>query len=253
MRSSDRVELTFLGSGDAFGSGARFNTCFLVEAQGQSFLIDCGGSALLSLKQFRVDTNHLDSILITHMHGDHFGGLPILLLEAELFFKRSRPLRLIGPPGMEKGLRAAQEALYPGSSTRDPGFDLQIVEYEPRQTFCFGRDDDFSGMAHPVVHGASIDAFGLRLEIDERVIAYSGDTEWTDELLELSRAADLFICECSSYDIDIKGHLNYTSILAWRESLACKRLILTHLGPDVIELSQSLEIECARDGLKIDV
>ena len=70
------MHLDFLGTGDAFGSGGRFNTCFLVERSEASLLIDCGASSLIAMRRFGVDPNSIAAILISHLHGDHFGGLP---------------------------------------------------------------------------------------------------------------------------------------------------------------------------------
>jgi ribonuclease BN (tRNA processing enzyme) len=76
--------LQALGCGDAFGSGGRFHTCFHVSARVVSFLVDCGASALIAMRRFGVDPNTIRTVLISHLHGDHFGGLPFLLLDAQL-------------------------------------------------------------------------------------------------------------------------------------------------------------------------
>ena len=81
------MRLQFIGTGDAFGSGGRFNTCFLVESSGLRFLIDCGATSLTALNRFDVDPDSIDAVFISHLHGDHFGGL---------VFMRSRALRYGG-------------------------------------------------------------------------------------------------------------------------------------------------------------
>lgn len=70
------VLVQFLGSGDAFGSGGRFQTCFYVKCERTRLLIDCGASSLIAMKRFGVDPGAVDLILVTHLHGDHFGGIP---------------------------------------------------------------------------------------------------------------------------------------------------------------------------------
>src|ERR1700748_2836223 len=119
------MELRFIGCGDAVGSGGRFNTCFLITATHCRFLIDCGASSLVALKQAPIDPNSIDAVVISHLHGDHFGGLPFLLLDARRMSKRTKPLLLCGPPGLDERLRATQEALFPGSSERPVGFALE--------------------------------------------------------------------------------------------------------------------------------
>ena len=73
------MRLQFLGSGDAFGSGGRFNTCMLVESEFGAFLIDCGASSLIAMRKYGIDPNRIDTVFISHLHGDHFGGLPFLI------------------------------------------------------------------------------------------------------------------------------------------------------------------------------
>jgi len=74
------MQVQFIGSGDAFGSGGRFNTCFHVTGKKMNFLIDCGASSLIALKANNIDLNSIDTILFSHFHADHFGGIPFFML-----------------------------------------------------------------------------------------------------------------------------------------------------------------------------
>lgn len=76
MDHPEAVQVRFLGSGEAFGSGGRLQSCILVSHPGGRFLVDCGATAMVSLRRFDVDPNTIDSIFLTHLHGDHFGGFP---------------------------------------------------------------------------------------------------------------------------------------------------------------------------------
>ena len=86
------VKVRFLGSGDAFGSGGRLQACIHVEAGAMDFLLDCGASALCAMKRLGVPPSSVEAIILTHLHGDHFGGIPFFLLEAQLVSKREKPL-----------------------------------------------------------------------------------------------------------------------------------------------------------------
>jgi ribonuclease BN (tRNA processing enzyme) len=77
------MRLTIIGSGDAFGSGGRFNTCFFLETAKGKLLVDCGASSLVALKAQGLDPNEVDGIVLSHLHGDHFGALPFLLMDAQ--------------------------------------------------------------------------------------------------------------------------------------------------------------------------
>src|SRR5215468_7899536 len=123
--------LRFVGSGDAFGSGGRFQTCLHLSGGGDALLIDCGASSLIALERAGLDPNEIGSVLITHLHGDHFGGLPFMILDAQ-FRRRSRPLLMAGPPGLSHRLQSAMEVLFPGSSRVTRRFEMGFVELAER-------------------------------------------------------------------------------------------------------------------------
>ena len=86
------VRVRVLGSGDAFGSGGRYQTCFAIEAPSATFLLDCGASSLIAMKRFGVSPSAIETILVTHLHGDHFGGILFFILDAQFVSKRRTPL-----------------------------------------------------------------------------------------------------------------------------------------------------------------
>jgi len=86
------VQVRFVGSGDAFGSGGRFQACILLHGPGQDgdVLLDCGASSLVALKQQRQDPNLIGLVVVSHLHGDHFGGLPFLILDGQFTHRTER-------------------------------------------------------------------------------------------------------------------------------------------------------------------
>ena len=244
------MQLRFVGCGDAFGCGGRDNTCFHVTGERVNFLIDCGASSLPALKRQGVARDDIDLILITHFHGDHFGGLPFLLLDAQ-FTRRTRPLVIAGPEGIETHLAQVMEALFENSSKTKQRFDLTIVALAPETTVRFG---EVSITPYPVVHGESGAPFlGYRIETEGRVIAYTADTEWTEALIPLGRAADLFIAEAYTFDRPVKNHLSLKALEAHLADIKPKRLILTHMSDDMLERLGGLPYETASDSLIIDI
>ncbi|WP_213772281.1 MBL fold metallo-hydrolase [Bradyrhizobium sp. dw_78] len=243
------MQLRFVGCGDAFGSGGRGNTCFHVTGERVNFLIDCGASTLPALKRLRIARNDIDLVLITHFHGDHFAGLPFLLLDAQ-FSRRSRPLLIAGPEGIETRLKQVMEALFENSSGTKQRFDLSIVALKPEQTISFG---DVKVTPFPVVHGESGGPFlAYRIEAEGRSLAYSADTEWTETLIPLARDADLFVAEAYTYDRIVKNHLSLNTLEAHLPEIRPKRLILTHMGDDMLERLDRLAHTAADDGMAIE-
>jgi ribonuclease BN (tRNA processing enzyme) len=243
------VKVRFLGSGDAFGSGGRFQTCIHVEAAGAQVLVDCGASSLVAMRRFGVDPQAIDAVVLSHLHGDHFGGVPFLILDGQ-FKRRTRSLAVAGPPGVEARVHAAMEVLFPGSTTVERRFGTRFVEWSDRAPQVLGP---FTVTPFPVVHASGAPPFALRLACDGKVIAYSGDTEWTEALVEAARATDLFIAEAYFVDKRVKFHLDVQTLLAHRERLDCRRLVLTHMSDDVLGRLAELGVEAAEDGRELEV
>ena len=244
------MQLQFIGCGDALGSGGRANTCFHVNGDSVNFLIDCGASSLPALKRLDVARDSIDLILITHFHGDHFGGLPFLLLDAQ-FTRRARPLVIAGPVGIETKLANLMEALFEHSSKTKQRFDLSIVALEPEQSRTFG---EVKVTPYPVVHGESGGPFlAYRVEAEGRVIAYSADTEWTDALIPAARGADLFIAEAYYYDKIVKNHLSLKTLEAHLPEINAKRLVLTHMSEDMLARLGDLPYTAAEDGMAVEL
>lgn len=242
------VEVHFLGSGDAFGSGGQFQTCFLVSTVHDRFLVDCGASTLIALKAARIAPKDITKIFVTHLHGDHFGGIPFFVLDAQLVSKRTQPLTIIGPPGIEARVLSAMEIFFPRSSQVSRQFEIRFLELIPRQS---QEVDGVVTMAFPVVHFSGAPSYALRLVCEGRIIVYSGDTEWTETLLEAAAGADLFVCEAYYFDKLMKFHLDYKSLLSHASEFSCKRILLTHMNDDLLTKLERVELETARDGMTV--
>ena len=243
------VRVTFLGSGDAFGSGGRFQTCIAVTAGATRCLLDCGASSLIAMRRFGVDPLSVDAVVISHLHGDHFGGLPFLILDAQ-FGRRTRPLTIAGPVGIERRLGEAMEVLFPGSSAIERKFNVCFVELEDRRSCGIGP---FTVTPYTVVHPSGAPPLALLVAIEGLVVAYSGDTEWTETLVEAASGADLFVCEAYFFDKRIKYHLDYRTLLAARNRLDCRRLMLTHMSADMLVRLGEVEAEWAEDGQTVEL
>jgi ribonuclease BN (tRNA processing enzyme) len=243
------MRMQVIGCGDAFGSGGRANTCFLFEASHGPFLVDCGASALIKLKEYRIDPDEIGTILISHLHGDHFGGLVFLLREASLYKRRTRALTIAGPPGLGERLKAALEVFFPGGSAPPETFALNVLELEANKpTFV----DFLTVTPFPVSHPCGAVPYALRVEVEGKIVAYSADTIWVDGLLEAGRNADLFLCEAYTYATPMGSHLTYETVVRRMPEIAPRQVLLTHLGPDMLLHASEAAFPIAKDGLVVD-
>ena len=244
------ARLTFLGSGDAFSSGGRFQACLHLEAAGvDPVLVDCGATALIALKRARIDPASIGHVALSHLHGDHFAGLPWLILDGQ-FSKRTRPLRILGPTGTRERFAQMFQALYPGALDAQRRFETRLEEFATRVPHDFGPA---RVTAYPVRHTPATMPHGLRLEYAGKMIAYSGDTEWTDTLPEIAAGADVFVCECNFFDTKAPGHLDYETLIGHRDEFDCARIVLTHMSDQMLAHAPELELETAADGMTIEL
>jgi ribonuclease BN (tRNA processing enzyme) len=239
-----------LGCGDAFGSGGRFQTCFMVASEDGCCLIDCGATAMVAMRRFGVAPGSIDTVFISHLHGDHFAGLPFLLLQQHFIDRRDRPLTIAGPPGTRLRLLAALDVMFPGSSGMDWRFALRFIELTAGSTAELGP---FAMTPFAAVHPSGAPAFAFRLAVAGRILAYSGDTAWTDTLIEAGRGADLFISECYSFDGKPKFHLNYRTLRSRIRKLGPEKVLLTHMSEEMLAKLDEITIDAAEDGQLIEL
>jgi len=238
------MRVTFLGTGDAFGSGGRLQTCIAVHAS-VGILIDCGATALIGMKRYDVDPQSIDVVVLSHLHGDHFGGLAYLIRETQIAAARTRPLTIVGPPGVERVVWAATDLLFPGAIASRAKFELRFIEYAPHEPItALG----LTVLAVPAIHTTGTQPHAVRVEIDGFTVTYTGDTEWTDELLAVSRDADLFVCEAYSLE-PFRNHMDWRTLQLNVPRLGCRRLMLTHMSPEMLAVTDIGIAERAHDGM----
>lgn len=246
------MRLTIVGCGDAFGAGGSLHTSFHVRSSASTFLIDCGVTTLIGLRRLALEPSDIDMVFVTHLHGDHFGGLPWILLDAQFMSKRTRPMVVTGPKGIEARFVKAAEALYPNSTTAE-GFKFTFVEYEEQKPL------EISGITvtpFEVKHPSGAPPYALRFNIDGKVVAFTGDTGWVDTLHKVASGADLFISECFQYDVTLPIHLDYKTIDANYEKFGAKQVLLTHMGEAMLSHVGKVDRSrylIAHDGMTLDL
>ena len=245
------MHLQIVGCGDAFGTGGRFNTCFHLVGKNTNALIDCGASSLVGMNKLAIDRNAVSTILITHFHADHVGGVPFFILEANYVLKRKTALTIAGPPGLKARYAEMMESAYPGTANLQLAFPLTLREVE------IGKRNEITGMKVTpvrVVHDERAGpCLGYRCEVEGKTVAYSGDTQWTDAVIDIGRNADLFICEAYTRDKPINTHMALSALEKHLGEIKPKRLILTHMGLDMLAHRAEVPFETADDGKLVEL
>jgi ribonuclease BN (tRNA processing enzyme) len=247
------MKLTVVGCGDAFGSGGRLQTCYHVEAAGTRFLIDCGATSLIGLNRLGIDANGVETIFISHLHGDHYAGLVWWLIHAQHVAKRTKPLTVVGPAGIEARFGAAAEALFAGSSTAPRRFDMRFQEMTRETPLDIGavRVTPFE-----VDHPSGAPSYALRFGVSGKVLAFTGDSQWTETLVPAGRGADLYIMECFHFEGAPRFHMSWTTIAGQLDRIGARRVMLTHMAEPMLarrdEVSDA-RVVLAEDGLVLDV
>ncbi len=247
------MRVTIIGCGDAFGAGGQLQTSFHVRGASSTFLIDCGVTTLIGMRRLGFQPNDIETVFVTHLHGDHFGGLPWLLVDAIYVSMRKRPLIVTGPRGIEARFLTAAEALYPGITTAKRDFDLTFIEYQEQKPLAAGG---VTVVPFEVKHPSGAPPYALRFEIEGKVLSFTGDTGWVEVLCEVASGADLFISECFQYDVVLPIHLDYATIDANYQRLGAKRVLLTHMGAAMLAKTGKVDASryvIARDGMTLDL
>jgi ribonuclease BN (tRNA processing enzyme) len=245
------VSVTLLGTGDAFASGGRSQAGYFIDADGTGILMEAGPELLGTMKRTGIRPGDIDIILISHLHGDHYGGIPFLMLEYLYETRLDHRVVIAGPRNLEPRCWRLMKTLFPTFDLAQLKRKIVFIELAPGKTAKIGKIK-VTSIRSP--HTAPDISLSLRVETGGRTIAFSGDTGWNDELVGLADGADLFICECTYYESrHLTFHLNYPEIAAHRDRFNVGRMVLTHLGREVLNHKSEVAVEMAFDGMRIEI
>lgn len=241
------IDLTCLGTSDAFGSVGRHNAGYLVETPETKILLDAGPSVLAAMKSLGRNPNEVDAIVVSHLHGDHFGGIPFLLLDFTYESKRTRKLEIVGPPGTEERILRLYHTLYSERHNEQLPFPVRFTEVRDGSAYevADARIESFH-----VPHQENELSLGHGVSSAGTKIVYSGDTPWTEDLIAKSSGADLFLCECSTFETEVPRHVRYVQLEKNRDRLECDDILLIHIGSEVRRRSAEIDLPLADDGVK---
>lgn len=228
-----------IGCGDAFATNNKFQSCHLLDTDTHLIMIDCGVTVMNSLKKYKVSFDDVDMILISHFHADHFGGIPFLLLQAHYVDRREKPLTIIGPEGLEKKCRDLMAIMYPGSPEKI--FDLLDIEFVELAGVKIYSDQDLRIQFYPVQHSELTNPHGIRIHFQDVIVGYTGDTEWCKNVEVIAKGTNLFVADCSFYDLKVDGHMNQKDLEKNVSKLKSEQILLTHFGEKIEVFHPSFE------------
>ncbi len=244
------VKMIVLGSGDAFGSGGRKFSGFVLTDGKRHLLLDCGPSSLPALKAAGLEPAQVEAILISHCHGDHFGGLPSFFIEYQFVSQRALPLLIVGPEGIEQRCSQLLQATYPDVlEVHSWRFQVKYVGLPPGGIL---KEGSLDVEAFRMEHG-NIPSRGYRVSWEGVVVGYTGDTRWNQQIISLAERCDLLLCECFFFEQDHHSHVRYKDILEHKGQLRARRIMLFHPGPEMIERMAEVEMEMAEDGMVLEI
>jgi ribonuclease BN (tRNA processing enzyme) len=222
------MQIQFIGVGEAFDE--RYpNTSLLVSLKGlqeeSHVLLDCGFTAAAAYYAHACVDANLNAIWVSHFHGDHFLGLPLLLLR---FWDegRTKPLIVVGQPGVEEKIWSALELAYPGFRPR-LGYPVRCFEAMAGKTLqLLGAQWSFAVNEHSVV----TPCLAVRLDCHGRSVFYSGDGRPTPATAELAANVDLLVHEAYDLESETPGHGGVLGCLELARSVKACNLALVHVN-----------------------
>ncbi len=234
------LELTFLGSGNAFAAGGRYWSSFLANGR---YLFDAPPTLLPHLKRLQVPPTNIEVVFLSHFHGDHFMGMPFLFLEYVYLTKRRDDLFIVGPPGVEAKIEEFAHQCY-HEVTREAGYRRRYLEAQP------GADqfvNEIAFRAFPMNHvPGKLECFGYRVPVGDKTVAYTGDTKFCEEIFQLAEGADVLVLDCTYAEGGGPEHAGMDDLRLIRKRVAPETaIILTHLNgePDISGLENVIMAE----------
>jgi ribonuclease Z len=212
--ADDALRALVCGSGSPLAHPTRAKACVAVFAAGRFWVVDTGSGSWNRLSLLRVDPTRIGGVMFTHFHSDHIGDLGELNMNTWVQGRKA-PLRVFGPPGVERVVAGYAEAyeldtgyrvLHHGSDFNKPelsGYVTTVVA-EPAETGAttvFVDEDGLRISAFPVLHDPIKPAYGYRFDYKGRSVVVSGDTAKSESLIAAAKGADALFHEAQANHI----------------------------------------------------
>jgi ribonuclease BN (tRNA processing enzyme) len=252
------MKLTILGSGTLVPNGTRNSAGYFVELPDARVMMDCGAGTVHSLAKYGLRWEQMTHLFISHFHVDHVSELAALFLAFRHGMKTERrePLTIVGPRGLDRVMDGLKLAF--GSNLFDTKFPIAVRLISPGERIELGRDSTLSVMKTP----HTPESLAVRIESAGRVLCYTGDTAYDDDLVGFFEGANVLISECSFREPrDGVSHLSVSEAARLASEARVSKLIVTHFyfNVDEAELKNELEhgyhgeVIIGSDGFSLEV
>ncbi len=233
--------IVLLGTGNAFNSDARASQAVLVLRENGSFLIDCGPTIGYSMEKAAIDTNEIEKVFFTHLHGDHVAGWPFLYLRMLFLDGRTKPLEVVGPTGTKKCLESLLEICYGEiASSEKATFEVSYRELDVEAASgidCGGVTVDTIPVEH---HPSSI---ALIFQLGEVRFGISGDTAWCPGVEDLIGRCDVLLLECTVLELDSSRHIALSEVREHASLFSECSVFLVHVHDEIREALEAEPID----------
>jgi ribonuclease BN (tRNA processing enzyme) len=236
------MKITILGSGTAAPRINRNMSGYLLEANGKKILLDSGPGTIRQLLKLKVNLLDIDNIFYTHLHNDHINDLGAIIWSNNYGTYRKKPLNLYGPQGFKKyykifmGKILKPDKLIYGINVKEMKngsiVEIPINKKIDKKYSIINKNNNYTNIIIKSIKSRHTkNSVSYRIEYDGKSIVYSGDTDYSREIIEISKNADLLILECSFPDKK-KGHLTPALCGRIATKANAKKLVLTHFYPE---------------------
>lgn len=252
------MKLTVLGSGTVIPNGERNSSGYFVELPDAGVMMDCGAGTVHALARYELPWERMTHLFVSHFHVDHVGELAALFYALRYGIKkdRSHPFTIVGPRGLDRVMDGLKLAF--GSKVFNTKFPLSLRMVDSGEQIELGGDSTLSVIKTP--HTA--ESLAVRIESRGKVLCYTGDTAYDDELARFFRGADVLISECSLREArEGVPHLSINEVAQVASRAGASNLIATHFYFDVDEAALKSELNAsyagevfiASDGFSLEV
>jgi ribonuclease BN (tRNA processing enzyme) len=239
------IRLRFLGTGTATPSLRRLSSSYLLSTSWGNILIDAGPSVVRRLLEFGFTVDDIDMIVLTHFHPDHTTDLVTFLFACNYGeLQRTRDLILLGGRGLELFFKRLC-LTYPSIKPNRYSLVLKTMSRDV-WSLCEGMTVETLPMKH------RRESIGVKVNVTKSIV-FTGDTDYSANLISLAKGADLLVSECSFPDLKVKGHLNLATLQKIAEKAKPTQVMLSHLYPEWDRFRGVLHAPflLAEDGLEI--